>query len=647
MASTHYNTTFDRPQFLPSRSAAFSTCICGLCCSLSLLLASLFVTHCHSRSSCGALLITTLTCSMSTTTERKADAFISKLAHSLANTATAISNQPLPTQSAITTQFEQAVQSLPPSKLRTHLLSNLPTYTTHLHHLYAQHLPTPPPTPIGVLLTREAFDVAVAGARGDVVLDGVLYESLVVCSNCPTTVLSRYFRLQLSGLPTTPLSLSALHRALSLHARVEALLAGLDACVEWVEIQLTQQMSPCEWLSNTIDRLTALFTMHARSIVDKSPDGTNAVLNRLCRLLLLGVVWRADEGSISAYVGYVTRTLAVWEQPPSPINMDAQLLFLCQWCALLHTDNHEEQASAAVSSSAWLAASRLPAILTAVLPAIVRALPLSSVNIRSVAFVRLAILHSILPSSTSDLLPSYLSSIAAMPLPPALASLWPSEGKAGRAGLVSVHQWVRRAKELVSERTLLQLLVALGAVGSEVEKAAKSDARGSINGQGITSAGQDEVEETSEGHGWIDDRRGDTHDALDGQLHSLIADMRDSTNKDDEEYVDSAVSAMLQQAGEDQPIAAEEQAVAEQSEQADDDVDDEQPSAMAATSAHQAEADHSHDHADVSTSLTEVSSTIDALPPPPVLSERANKKARTERNSVRVSPRHTRSGTKL
>lgn len=584
--------------------------------------------------------------------DRKADAFITKLAHSLATTATSTSAQPAATHPDITANFEQTVNSLPTSKLRTHLLSNLSAYTTQLLHLYTQQLPTPPPTPTA-LFTPAAFNTALSALRGDVQSDTLLCESLLACSNCPSEVLSTYFRLQLSVLPTSPLPLSTLHRLLSLHARTAALLAGLDACVEWGEGQLTQQLSPCEWLSATIDRLTTLFTTHARTVADTTPAGMSAVLNRLCRLLLLGVVWRAEESSVPAYVAHVTRTLAVWEVPLSAVNVDAQLLFLCQWCALLRTDSHEQQASAAVSSSSWLAAGRLPAVLAAVLPAISRSLVLSSVNTRSIAFVRLAILHSILRSTASDLLTSHLSTIAALPLPSALVSLWPSDGKAGRAAVLSVEQWVRRAVDVVSERTLLQQLMALSAVGSEVSKAAVSDAQSTANGQADPSAGQEEAEgeETSEGFGWFDDRKGDQHDALDGQLHNLIADLRDgSAANGDEVYVESAVSDMLQQTGEDELIAAEQRAAAQQSEQADEEGEDEQPLPSAATSTAEVEADDGSEQgdADVSAPAAELSSTgAQRLPPPSASHTRAKKRARADKGSVRISPRHTRSGTKL
>ena len=583
--------------------------------------------------------------------ERKADAFVTKLAHSLATTA--VSNaQPHPPRAAITARFEQSVQSLPTSKLRTYLLANLSTYAPQLLHLYSQQLPSPPPAPVAGLFTRDAFDVALSSLRGDARSDIVRCESLLACSNCPSTVLSTYFRQQLSLLPTTPLSLTALHRALSLQDGTAALLASVAACLEWAESQLTQHMSPCEWLSSTIDRLTTLFTMHARALVDPSTVSRNAVLSQLCRLLLLGVVWRSEESNLLAYTAHVTRTLAVWEVPPSAVNVDAQLLLLCQWCALLHSDKHDQPASAAVSSSAWLATTRLPAILAAVLPGITRSLPLGSANTRSIAFVRLAILHSILPSSASDLLTSHLSSVASLPLPSALLSLWPSDNRKGRAVVLSMQQWVTRASEVVSERTLLQQLMALGAVGSEVDGAATSDAEGSTTSthRAVATAGQEEAEEEEglDGYGWFDDRKGDTHDALDGQLHSLIADLTDnSRSTDDEEYVDSAVSGMMQQAGEDQPIAAEQQAAAEQSEQANEEAEDEQSVPTAATSTVQLQPDNVDDQEDatVDSTVAEDVSTNNPLSPPSV--RREKKRAKADKRTVRISPRHTRSGMKL
>ena len=578
---------------------------------------------------------------MANAIERKADAFIIKLVHSLAITATAAFGQTHPAQPAITAHFEQTVSSLPASKLRTHLLSNLPAYSTQLLHLYTQQLPSPPPTPAG-FFSRAAFDAALTGLRGEIGSDVMLCESLLACPNCPTTVLSTYFRLQLSLLPISPPALSALHRALSLQTRTAALLAGLDACVEWAESQLTQQMSPCVWLSSTIDRLIALFTMHARAVSDVSATGRNAVLNRQCRLLLLGMVWRGEDSSLVAYVAHITRTLAVWEPPPSAVSLDAQLLFLCQWCALLRTDDHEQQVSAAVSSSPWLAASRLPAILAAILPAVTRSLALSTATTRSIAFVRLALLCSILPSSASDLLLSHLSSIASLPLPPALVSLWPSESKTGRAAVVSVGQWVTRAHGVVGERTLVQQLMALVAVGSEVDKTGPSNAAAANISQASLPVGQvgEEDEEGADGYGWFSDKRGEAQDAFDGQLHSLIADLRgNGSSKEVEEYVDSAVSGLMEQTGEVQPIAAEQQAVAQQSQQADEEADTEQLLQLRVTAASEPALDVDG-HGDNE-------SSSEQLPPPLAPSTRSKKRAKAEGPSVRVSPRHTRSGTRL
>ena len=598
---------------------------------------------------------------MTSALERKADAFITKLAQSLAATATSTSAQPLPTQSNITTNLEQTIQSLPASKLRTHLLTNLPTYTTTLLHHYTQHLPTPPPSTQS-LLTPQSFHAALQRLRGDVRSDVALCESLLICSNCPATVFSTYFRLQLSVLPGASLAVSSLHRMLSFHTRsVAALLVSLNACVEWAEAQLSQHLSPCQWLSATIDRLSSLFTTHARSVMESSVVERSAVLNRLCRLLVLGVVWRAEDSSLPAYVAYVTRTLAVWEQPPSAMNVDAHLLFLCQWCALLHTDKHEQPVSAAVSSATWLAASRLSAILAATVPAITRSLPLGTLATRSIALVRLSILHSILSPTASDLLFSHLSSIAALPLPPVLLALWPT-----RAVGVSVEQWVRRAKDVVGERTLLQQLVALGAVGSEVvvAQSVMGAANGAVTKTATSSAaaGQGEVDvdeqEELEGYGWFDDRRGDAQDPLDGQLHSLISGLKgdsnnsSSTGKEDEGLVDRAVDGMLEQTGETQPIAAEQQAEAQQEGDEDEESVDNQlmPSIVTSTTDdNRADKDDEQADADeeVGTAAAVEDASTKAHLPPPAPSTRAKKRTKADNGSVRISPRHTRSGTKL
>ena len=579
---------------------------------------------------------------MANAMQRKADAFVTKLAHSLASSAT----DAAPTQSAISANFEQTAHALPSSKLRSHILDNLPSYTTQLLQLYTNQLPTSPPTP-AALFTSEAFDAALSRLQGDVRSDIAICESLLICSNCPSTVVSTYFRLYLSAVPTTPLPLSALHRALSFHSRASALVAALHACVEWAEGQLTQQPSPCNWLSSAIDRLTSLCVMHCRAVRSPSAADASAVLSRLCRLLLLGVVWRGESSSVSAYVAHATRALAVFEQPSSAVNVDAQLLLLCQWCALLHAAGDEQQASAAVSSSAWLAVPRLPTVLAAVLPGIVRALPLCSATNRSIACVRLAILHSILPSSSSDQLTSHLQPVASLPLPSALVSLWPTDGQAGRGGVQpSVEQWVRRAHQVVGEATLLQQLMALGAVGSEAGQGTALEA--------VVSAarGEDaEGEESTAAYGWIDDRRGDaSHDALDGQLHSLIADLRKHSSKDAdvEQEVDSAVSELLHEAGEDQPSAAEQQAAAQQDEEeGDEGADDEQQVLSAGASTDEAEKANGSGVDDAQQSLEEAGVHIADKLPPPAPTTRPSRSNKARKTSVRVSPRHTRSGMKL
>ena len=587
---------------------------------------------------------------MTSAIDKKADAFVTKLAHSLASSAYAT---PQPSASSVVTHFRQAIEHLPTSKFRTHLLDNFANYTPRIQSLYSKHLHSPPPTqPLG-LHSREAFDGVLERLSGVVESDVVLCESLLLCSNCPSNVLSTYFRLQLSTLPATPLPLPALHRVLSCHRRTAALVAGLDACVEWAEGQLSQQLSTCEWLSATLDRLTSLFTMHARAVPDTSPASRNAVLSRLCRLLVLGVVWRGKESSLSAYTAHVTRTLAVWEPPPAAVKVDAQLLFVCQWCALLQSDSHEQRASAAVASSSWLAADRLPAILDAILPAITRSLPLSSVHTRTIAFVRLAILHSILPSSDSDRLVSRLSIMASLPLPPALVSLWPSDGRAAKGAVPSVEQWVRRAQQAMSERTLLQQLIALNAVGSEVETAVASDTSESGEHKAVAFSGQAEAEDqvTMAGYGWFDDRKGDMDDPLDGQLHSLITNLREASRDTDVEAdVDSALNDMMQQTGENQPIAAEEQAVARQSEQTEGPEDNDELSTLPTTSLTEPQEEQVEEQNDVAASAPvadDSTASADPLPPPLPPATRTKKRAKAEKRSVRVSPRHTRSGTKL
>ena len=578
---------------------------------------------------------------MSSAVEKKADAFIIKLAASLTSPSP---SAPLPTftQPSLSTHFQQTLSSLPPSKLQSHLLTHLPRYSHHLFRLYCQHLPPPAPT----LLSRSFFPLHLSYLTDDPSHTRSLFSSLLLCSHCSPSTLHAYLAFELSQCEAGSIDLDGIRRALSTHRSPTTLLSAMAAVVDWMQQRLSQTSSPCLPLSSTLSSLLFLFQCQWR-LSSPSATWTAQYVQLVADLLALQLVWSSPD-SVSTFASSARYALALPLPPPAAVNTDAEILLLYRLAAL--RADPARRTSIALTSSPLSSTSTFTALLTALAPGITRTLAHSTPPLRTLPILRLALLHSAFPTPVQLALTDAFRPLWSTPVDARMSALMKE------AGVDGAQVWVEEGVKRLGEARVREVMERLeGRVGDRERGDEGEEERAGVDGSRGDGGGVDGTV------GWVDDRVG-SMGGLDGQLQELIAGLKKEKTPDAQVQVQE-VESMLHTAGEPQPSQLTEVSDEDEPPQPVSEVEEEdegqvhEDEGVIEAEGEQSPADSKGKADSVSAApaaAAEAEGDADGVEkrekqsPKPPSTERKRPRAKAEQKRTSLpSPRHTRAGTKL
>ena len=566
---------------------------------------------------------------MTSALQKKADAFITKLVDSLTATST-----PLPsfTAQSLSNHFQHTLNSLPPSKLRSHLLAHFPLYSQQLLRLYSPHLSPLPP-----LVSSSAFAAHLALLPSSVPEVCAVFASLLACSNCPLSVLHASLTFELDHHAQAGADTDGLRRALALHRSPATLLSCMGAVAQWGKARLTHTAAPTPLLPALLSSFLFLFQCELRALppATRSASFSSQYSHRLVELYALQWVWSAPADILPRFASAFRYAASTLLPPPSSVNPGAELLLLHHLVSLRVESRYRD--TAAVKSSPAMSAASTVALITALAPGIVRCLVHGGVGSRTVPLLRLAVLCG---GAEGEVRVAVMAAFAGLS---AVAVDQQMTGIMREAGVDSVLAWMERGAKALGEERMREVLRELGVR----DDAAGGETAVEAGGKG----GEEGGEEGGLALGWFDDRTG-SGEGDDGQLKSLIEGLRDEPQQGAEEQVrmQEDIEAMMQQAGVPLPTVPA-------AEDSDDDIDQLPPSGSTedndGTAADGVEGeDESTQEGEKEgevegTSDTAAASTDREMATPSTTRTNRRRKAVDSGSRVKISPRHTRSGAQL